>query len=304
MKNIFRAVTFTVFGVVAVYFYFSFGTVNVGAPEDGSAELMDLKAELDRQHELVPYEDGRISVIEFAILGYTDITGDVSIYTLRYEAEGETVSVVPVIMRRHGDDGVQWDEFEDASYAEQFEKLPSKIQEILTNAEEHNALVEQMEAKANAVLEKYKSGWYTYKNIDFNYQIDFPVSWMVADYQDVLSGLATAAAFDPVKVIDSQEYGYFDIAPGAMWIFVIDSMPSGPFTQVKIGDITASYQQIVEDENGPNPWWKNKTDNRYYLPLPNGEYYHFLTIETNYSNDIDAQLVENLNKMLATFKFL
>ncbi len=299
----FKPVFFTVLGVAAVYFYFSFGPVNVGAPASGSDDLMNLSRILNQQHELTTYENGKISVTEFAVMGYRDIPDDVSIYTLRYNVEGETISVVPVIIRKNGDD-VEWEEFEDSTYAEQFEKLPGTIREILTNGEKHNALVEEMETKANAVLEKYKSGWYTYKNIDFNYQIDFPINWIVQDYQDPSSGLATAVAFDPVKALDSQEYGYLDQAPGAMWIFVTDAIPSGPFEQVEVGGVTASYQQIVEDDNGPNAWWFNKTDNRYYLPLQNAGSYNFITIETNYNNDADVVLLENLKKMLDSFKFL
>ena len=96
----FKPVFFTVLGVAAVYFYFSFGPVNVGAPASGSDDLMNLSRILNQQHELTTYENGKISVTEFAVMGYRDIPDDVSIYTLRYNVEGETISVVPVIIRK------------------------------------------------------------------------------------------------------------------------------------------------------------------------------------------------------------
>jgi len=71
----FRPVFFTVLGIAAVYFYFNFGPVYTGAPTSGSAELMYVKGELDRQSEISGFEDGMIGVTEYAVLGYREYLG-------------------------------------------------------------------------------------------------------------------------------------------------------------------------------------------------------------------------------------
>lgn len=313
------AIFFTTVGILAVYFYFNFAPVYTDIPTSGSEDLMFLKAELDRQAEISDFGDGTIGVTEYAILGYRDIPSDISLYTLKYSVDYwktldgldvKTASVIPVVIRKLGDE-IAWEEFSDASYEEDFNKLPGVIREIFNNTEKHNEIVKVLETKALTAAEKVLTGWNTYKNIDFGFQMDYPVGWKTGEYTLLNSnGKIISVAFDPESVISEQDRATFDMAPGTVEVFVTDAIPTAQFEQKKIGvdQISASYfSDTCLAPTCPNPWWLNRTSNNYYLTLPNGSgNYSFVTITIQYPKEKadDVALQENLKKMLASFKFI
>lgn len=313
------AIFFTTVGILAVYFYFNFGPVFVGTPTTGSDDLIFLKAELDRQTEVFNFENGTLNVTEYAVLGYRDIPSDISIYTLKYSGDYiktldgfdlKTASVVPLVMRKIGDE-IAWEEFTDASYAEDFAKLPGTIRAMFNDTEKHNEIVKALESKAKSAVEKVLTGWNTYKNIDFGYQMDYPIGWKQGEYTLLNSeGKVISVAFDPESVITEQDRATFDMAPGVVEISVSDSIPTAQFEQKTIGEDNLSAAFLSDtclEPTCPNPWWLNKTSNTYYLTLPKGkDNYSFITITMQYPKEKidDVVLQENLKKMLASFKFI
>ncbi len=298
MKNIFRIIIFTLLVLAAFYLYFV--QVNTGAPIGGSDDLMYLTRILNEQTEISNAKEGVISITEYGILGYRDVPGGVAIYTLRYqvdytamadELEVKTASVVPVVLKKFVD-GVEWEVFEDARYKEQFNQLPGTIREILTDGEKHNIVVGELEDTAQAVVQKYLEGWFTYKNSDFGFQIDYPVDWQMNYYtQPIPNSEIIEVAFDPVEVDTSEEHASSDEAPGTVWIYMTDVLPDGSFDQTMIGDVSASFQTYLQGGN------------RYYLSLPQpiGNY-SYVVVETNYPTEKGSDAV--LKDILASFKFL
>lgn len=140
--------------------------------------------------------------------------------------------------------------------------------------------------------------WSLYVNKNAGFQIEYPSDWKINEYFSD-NGIFSAVAFDPVSVATLEEYHTLDLALGTVWIFTGEAPTETEMKTVEISPgLFAKTFKIRNEETGPNGWWYNKTDQRYYI--------NNITIAFAYSNDLenDAMFQKQLSDILSSFRII
>lgn len=192
------------------------------------------------------------------------------------------IVVVAIVLWRH----------EPAAAPSGFEAEVQEIGEVTTMAQ-------------TPMLVAGEDGWSTYVNTDYHYQIEVPTDWVGSEYSMSTDGKATTAAFDPEYVATADEYHTFDLSPGAATLIVTDSWGVKDATTIGVDGIRATYLSERVEEDGPNPWWWNKTRRTYQVGIPSAPG-RVLWIDFNYDNALenDAEYQAVLQHMLDSFEFV